>query len=152
MVGKTLGHYKIGKRLGRGGMGGSGVAAGGSWNRDDIIIFADYFGSNTIMRVSAMGRNPSPVTRLNPARKEMGHCNPVFLPDGRHFLYKCDSATQDPGIYVGSLDSKPEEQGPREILAAKSWVTYAPSLPGAPRDIPAGNDRALFKLGGYTGW
>jgi serine/threonine protein kinase len=106
----------------------SGVIAGGSWNRDGVIIFGNYRGTNTLMRVSATGGSASPLTKLNPGRKELGHYNPVFLPDGRHFLYKADSATpENVGTYVSSLDSKPEEQDRRQILATGSWISYVPA-------------------------
>ena len=77
------------------------------------------------MRVSAVGGTPSPVTTLNPKRQEAFHFYPVFLPDGRHFLYFIPG--QNSGVYAGSLDARPEEQGPRQILATNFLPNYVPS-------------------------
>jgi hypothetical protein len=62
-------------------------ALGGSWNHDGVIIF----GSGPVMRVSASGGVPSPVTALDDSRKENRHVMPVFLPDGRLWCAKTSS-------------------------------------------------------------
>src|SRR5262249_54455471 len=69
--------------------------------------------SSALSRVSAAGGKPSPVTRLNAGRKERWHVWPVFLPDGRHFLYLSEAGEAWPaserGIYarpVGSLERR----------------------------------------------
>jgi Tol biopolymer transport system component len=78
---------------------------GGSWG-DGVIIFAP---SNTsaLQKVSSAGGVPSAATTLGEG--ENVHLQPIFLPDGRHFLYRAGttSATARSGlqIYVGSLDS-----------------------------------------------
>jgi eukaryotic-like serine/threonine-protein kinase len=42
---------------------------------------------------------------------------PTFLPDERHFLYsRFSSVPQARGVYIGSLDAKPEEQNPTRLL------------------------------------
>ena len=99
---------------------------GGSWNQDDVIIFgADRAG---IARVYASGGNASLLTKLNPERSETAHYYPVFLPDGRRFIYFCASLKDEySGVYIGSLDSKPEEQVSKKILATTSGVAYLPS-------------------------
>jgi hypothetical protein len=63
-----------------------GTAVGGSWNRDGVIIFADS--ARGVMQVSAAGGVASPLTTIDPSRKELVHVLPSFLPDGRHFLYQ----------------------------------------------------------------
>jgi eukaryotic-like serine/threonine-protein kinase len=106
----------------------SGYAIGGSWNQDDVIIFGDYNASNTIMRVPASEGIPSPVTRLNPQYGDISHIFPVFLPDGRHFLYfRRSSIPTVEGLFLGSLDVKPEEQEPKRLLDASSGAAYVPS-------------------------
>jgi Tol biopolymer transport system component len=50
-----------------------------------------------------------PVTELDRGHGENSHRWPVFLPDGRHFLFFVRSY-QGPGIYVGSLDAKEYHQ------------------------------------------
>jgi Tol biopolymer transport system component len=91
---------------------GSGVS--GSWNADDVIIFQHVLSKpltgSLIYRVSAAGGTPSPVTGLGPG--EITHSRPVFLPDGRHFLfYAFSPGDQNPDrpkhpVMIGSLDSK----------------------------------------------
>ena len=90
-------------------------AIGGSWSRDGVIIF----GTNMegLMRVSAAGGSPSPLTG-----KDSFNIHPVFLPDGRHFLW-----LRDGFIYLGSLDSKPEEQGSQKLMATAYGATFVPS-------------------------
>ncbi|MEJ2722803.1 MAG: hypothetical protein P8181_16945, partial [bacterium] len=62
------------------------VGKGGTWNADDIILFAPSF-NGPIHRVSAAGGESTPVTELDPARGENSHRFPMFLPDGKRFLY-----------------------------------------------------------------
>ena len=80
---------------------------GGTWNRDGTIIFApDALGP--LLRVSSSGGNPAQLTKVDTARSEVGHRWPVFLPDGKHFLYLAANFSGRPGInaiFVGSLDS-----------------------------------------------
>src|SRR5262249_45567305 len=53
---------------------------GGTWNREDVILFAS---SKGLHRVKAVGGEPAPVASLKDAVPQ----NPYFLPDGEHFLY-----------------------------------------------------------------
>ena len=76
---------------------------GATWNRDGVILFAPAIDS-ALFRVPATGGTPTPVTVLDPAREESAHVKPLFLPDGRHFVFGIiggDTA----GQYVASLDS-----------------------------------------------
>jgi serine/threonine protein kinase/Tol biopolymer transport system component len=96
---------------------------GGTWNRDDLIVFS---ASGTgLHRVAAAGGPTMPVTELDAARGETSHRWPMFLPDGRHFLYLAANfggRTDVNGIYLGSLDS-PER---KLLVQATSNVGYAP--------------------------
>lgn len=65
-------------------LGEAGI--GGSWNRDDVIVFG--VSRSGIYRVAASGGNPFPITRLEETSAEVEHSNPSFLPDGRHFLFE----------------------------------------------------------------
>jgi serine/threonine protein kinase len=99
---------------------------GGSWNADGVIIFGSTNGG--LMRVSESGGMPSAVTVLDASRKETRHAFPTFLPDGRHFLYlRSSSVPENNGVFLGSLDVKPEEQVSRQILATTFGPVYAPS-------------------------
>ncbi len=93
---------------------------GGAWNRDDEIVFGSSAG---LMKVAASGGSPLPVTTGGLA------VAPTFLPDGRHFIYwrALGPGVNDNGIYVGSLDTKPEEQPSKELVAGHSIVYYTPS-------------------------
>jgi DNA-binding winged helix-turn-helix (wHTH) protein/Tol biopolymer transport system component len=78
--------------------------AGGTWNSDETILFADRL--SAIYSVSVKSGEVKPLTRLDTAHQERRHRWPQFLPDGRHFLYFVVSDNADrEGTYVGSLDS-----------------------------------------------
>jgi len=81
---------------------------GGSWGRDDIILYSpDFF--DALYRIGAAGGHPARVTTLDPA-KHTTHRWPFFLPDGKHFLYLATNhsggAREQNGIYFASLDGK----------------------------------------------
>jgi eukaryotic-like serine/threonine-protein kinase len=114
----------------------AGRALGGSWNRDGVIILGDFQGSNGLLRVSSAGGVASQLTRPDPSRQETEHSHPTFLPDGRHFVYFRNSTNSaNAGVYVGSLDSKPEEQSARQILASAFAPVYVPSQDSGPGQL-----------------
>jgi eukaryotic-like serine/threonine-protein kinase len=98
---------------------------GGSWGRDDVIVFAPEINAG-ISRVPAAGGAPSPVTHAQQTSGILTHRWPEFLPDGQRFLYwagdpfATDLSTV--GIYIGSLDQTP----PKLLLHADSNALYAP--------------------------
>jgi eukaryotic-like serine/threonine-protein kinase len=103
-----------------------GTVVGGTWNRGDVIVFADT--ARGLMQVSAAGGVASPLTTIDPARKEIVHVLPSFLPDGRHFLYqRASSSPENSGAYVGSINTNPEEQDSKRLLATTSAPVYVPS-------------------------
>jgi eukaryotic-like serine/threonine-protein kinase len=114
-----------------------GTVVGGSWNRDGDIILGNTVGG--LLRVAEAGGAPSPVTALDPSRKEAMHLLPSFLPDGRHFVYLRISpgTPEGGGTYIGTLDAKPAEQSSQRLLPYLVGLTYAPS-----NDSSA--DRLLF--------
>jgi hypothetical protein len=78
---------------------------GGAWGPDDMILFGT--GSEGIFRVSASGGAATRITELDGAAAEGSHRNPVFLPDGKRFLFTVRSGqTGQTGVYAGSLDGK----------------------------------------------
>lgn len=81
------------------------VGRGGTWNRDNVIVFAP--GTDTaLMKVAARpGAKPEPVTRKDPARADSTHRFPRFLRDGRHFLFSAGGGKTPSQLQVGSLDS-----------------------------------------------
>jgi Tol biopolymer transport system component len=95
--------------------------AGGSWNRDGVILFPQ---AGRIMRVSASGGMPTPVTI---APQAGSNAFPAFLPDGKHFLYLIGSSNVDTaGMYLGSLDVKPEQQSTKRLIASSYQPAYVP--------------------------
>lgn len=108
---------------------------GGAWNREDTIIFGTV--GDGIMRVSALGGVPTLLTTTG-GRNEV-HTFPSFLSDGHHFVYL--RAPENPGIYVGSLDTKPEQQSSKRILATPLMAVYA-------RSVGADTGRLLFMRDG----
>jgi Tol biopolymer transport system component len=98
---------------------------GGSWNQDGVIIFAP---NGAVMRVPASGGVPSAVTVLDESRSESRHLLPVFLPDGRHFLYaRISNMAENSGISIGSIDSAPAQQSSKLLLQTAFGVAYAAS-------------------------
>src|SRR6266498_848013 len=93
---------------------------GGSWNRDDVIIFAPNL-SGPLHRVSAAGGTSTPVTKVDST--SFSHRWPYFLPDGHHFLYRgtLPAANENNGIYVGSLESTEQ----RLIMRNNASVAFA---------------------------
>jgi hypothetical protein len=82
------------------------------------------------MRVSSEGGTATPITALNAERGEQLHIAPVFLPDGRHFLYARAGKPEWQGIYIGSLDDKPGQPPPKRLLATDYAAEFVPAPEG----------------------
>lgn len=96
---------------------------GGTWNRDDVIVFA-HGPSSPLFRVSATGGDPVQVTELDSSRAETGHRLPWFLPDGRRFLFfaRRTATPREPGdIMLGGLDG----ETPRKVAPGSSQALFA---------------------------
>ncbi|MBI2678273.1 MAG: serine/threonine-protein kinase [Candidatus Koribacter versatilis] len=83
-------------------------ARGGTWSKDNVIVFAPEFRSG-LVKVGASGGAVTPVVALD----EPKHTTlrwPVFLPDGKHVLYLATNHSggdaQANGVYWTSLDGK----------------------------------------------
>ena len=95
--------------------------AGGTWNRDGVIVFSANTGP--LLRVLASGGEPVAVTALDTSRSEVVHRFPSFLPDGQRFLYVAVSSVGDnSGVYVGSLASTERTR----ILSAGVKAVFSP--------------------------
>ncbi|HEY3124597.1 MAG TPA: protein kinase, partial [Thermoanaerobaculia bacterium] len=104
----------------------SPVGRGGTWNREGVILFAPSPGG-PLFRIPDAGGAASPVTKFDDTRQENSHRWPVFLPDGRHFLYFARSRQKENrAIFVGSLDSKET----RFLMNGTSNVLFAPGSSG----------------------
>jgi Tol biopolymer transport system component/DNA-binding winged helix-turn-helix (wHTH) protein len=102
-------------------------AMGGSWSRDNVILFARGPSHNGLMRVSSAGGVPTVATTIDETAGEDVHRWPHFLPDGRHFIYTavtgtCCPAATPSAIRVGSLD---QPSGHTTLFQAESSVSYA---------------------------
>jgi len=78
---------------------------GGSWNRENVIVFGGALGS-PLFQVPAGGGAVTPATTLDPTTRLVVHNSPSFLPDGRHFFFVVGTGPAASSLYVGSLDSK----------------------------------------------
>src|ERR1051326_7515957 len=67
------------------------------------------------MKVPEDGGPVTPVTSVKSSSGERLHITPSFLPDGKHFLYTRFSPEAG-GLYVASLDVKPDQQPLDRIL------------------------------------
>ena len=104
----------------------AGAARGGTWNRDDVIVFAPRAGTG-LYRISAAGGQPTPVKM-----DTQGTWFPSFLPDGRHFLFfsPVPSQPESTGVFVASLDSSTGEAADHCSIMCGSCTGISPLLAG----------------------
>jgi eukaryotic-like serine/threonine-protein kinase len=85
------------------------AARGGTWNRKGVIVFSPSGHlSGGLYRVSAAGGTPTAITKPDASHAVNTHRWPMFLPDGKHFLYLAANVSGQPdsdAIFVGSLES-----------------------------------------------
>ena len=96
---------------------------GASWGSGDVIVYGDE-ASGRIMRVSAAGGMPVPVTA--PPQLGRRHVEPLLLPDGKRILFSDVSIRQDTGgsrLMVQSLDGNDA----RQVIASASDGRLLPS-------------------------
>jgi Tol biopolymer transport system component len=102
------------------------VPLGGTWSRDDVIVFRAGLGS-PLLRIHAGGGAPAAASDVNITGAERAHALPHFLPDGRHFLFVALHSPNEGSVYVGSLDSA--DAKPLSLsIRTNSAIAY--SLPG----------------------
>ena len=97
---------------------------GGTWNKDDVIVFSATARMGGLFRVAASGGAPLAITHIDMSRGETSHRWPMFLPDGKHFLFLAAnfSGYRDvDAIFAGSLDSRDK----KFIVAAGANAAYA---------------------------
>ncbi|MEJ7849650.1 MAG: protein kinase [Pyrinomonadaceae bacterium] len=105
----------------------SAEARGGAWGAEGVILFTTGF-STPLLKVTASGGVPVPVTQLDASRNEISHRWPSFLPDGRNFLYYSRATDKEAeGIYVGSLDGGDG----KFLLNSTARAAYSPSPYGS---------------------
>lgn len=103
-------------------------ARGGAWSPDGAILFTPYTQSG-IIRVSAIGGTPVPLTKLEPPYTT--HRWPSIHPDGKHLLYLAAlhsmPESPDTAIFMAALDGS----GTRRVVASPgngfawgNWLLY----------------------------
>ncbi|MEO8099597.1 MAG: protein kinase [Acidobacteriota bacterium] len=113
----------------------------GTWNTDGTILFG---GPDGLKKVSSNGGVPQVVTKAD-SSKESAHSMPVFLPDGKHFIYHRDGLSpENSGEYAGSLDDKPDAPTSTRLVATESSALYAPAADGGAGYILFRRERALM--------
>jgi Tol biopolymer transport system component len=116
---------------------------GGSWNREGMIIFGNNRGG--LWKVPASGGTALPLTVLDPSRGEHSHELPAFLPDGHHFLYlRVTAMPENSGIYIGSLDAKPDKQSAQQIVNTRVGAAYVPGSGALPAQLLFLREGRLF--------
>ncbi len=97
---------------------------GGTWNRDDVIVFAPSY-RDPQLRIPAAGGEPIQISELDASRNEGTHRYPHFLPDGRHFLYlsrvRGQVRGEETAVFIASLESEENQL----LLHVNSNVVYA---------------------------
>ena len=134
------------------------AGAGGTWNRDGVIVFGIATGGGLI-RVDAAGGDCRRLTQL--AAGQVRHTWPQFLPEGRLSIFGVDGRPGQRGIYVGSVDG----DEPRRLqLASDSPAVFAPpvsllfaregalaSVPFDPRQATiTGDSRVVTAMEGFS--
>jgi len=99
------------------------LGRGAAWAPNGVIVFSPS-PISPLLRVSAGGGPPSPLTKLDPSLHS-SHRWPFFLPDGKHFLYFAmhhdPSMVSNNGIYYASLDGREN----RLLIHSQSNGIYA---------------------------
>ncbi len=97
---------------------------GGSWNKDDVIVFGPDQGT-TIFKVAAGGGEPVQITKLDTLKNEATHRWPYFLPDGKHFIFLSRvsgvASSENDQVYISSLDGKET----KKLFVAHSNLAFA---------------------------
>jgi hypothetical protein len=99
------------------------IARGGTWNKDGVIVFTPQVRGG-LYQVPASGGTPAPISDPDASRGETSHRWPMFLPDGKHYLYLAANFAGQKGvdaIFVGSLDSKEK----RFVVEGSANAAYA---------------------------
>jgi len=100
---------------------------GGTWGADGTILIGTASG---IMKVPASGGTLMPVTK--PESQQEAHAHPVFLPDGRHFLYLRGLPPGKRIVVVGDLNAAPGAQSTTPVVTTDYGVEVTQASAGGP--------------------
>jgi serine/threonine-protein kinase len=93
------------------------VGRGGTWGSDGTIVFDP--GESGLLRISAQGGQPMPITSRDPVMDARNHSWPQFLPDGRGLL-----TTVEGVLSSAALASLSFESGEWHVLGPGSQAQY----------------------------
>ncbi len=98
---------------------------GGTWNKNGDIIFTPSGEMGVVLyQISASGGDAKPISALDPKRYETGHRWPMFLPDGKHYLFMTFDVANRGGadaIFEGELGTHER----KFVVSSASNVAYA---------------------------
>ena len=95
-----------------------------AWSAQGVILYSRA-DSSGLYRITDSGGQPTRVTELDRSRDESNHAFPIFLPDGRRFLFLGRSNDRSKSaIYLASLDSQTRTR----LLDVHSQPDYAPGF------------------------
>ena len=77
---------------------------GGAWSQDGVILIGGGAKGVGIRRVSAAGGVPTAATTIEASGTDIAHNWPVFLPDGKRFLFRAKGGSST-AVVAGSIDS-----------------------------------------------
>src|SRR4029077_16781311 len=99
------------------------LGRGGTWGPGGVIVFSPE-PSASLMRVSASGGSPAPITKFDSAQYTSNRW-PFFLPDGKHFLYLAlhhdPSKTANNAVYYETVHGNEN----RPLFRSQSNAVYA---------------------------
>ena len=143
------------------------LGRGGAWGAGGVILFSPA-PTAPLMRASAGGGTPVPITKLDPAL-HTSHRWPFFLPDGKHFLYIAlhhdASKSANNMLYYASLDGRENRPlsrsqtnaiyaggfllfGRGDQLMAQPFDPSSGTLSGEPQNVAKGvmNDASTWHM------
>ncbi len=100
-------------------------ARGASWAPDDTIIFTPSYGYSGLLRVSAGGGTPKPLTTPDQKKGEVSDRWPQVLPGGKAVLFTLWSGGSFDDASVGVLLLETGER--RTLLKGGTFARYVPS-------------------------
>jgi Tol biopolymer transport system component len=96
-----------------------------AWSAQGVIIYNRSDDATGLYRIPDNGGPPTRVTELDRSGDESGHVYPMFLPDGRRFLFLGGNKDRaKSAIYLASLDSQTRTR----LIDVYSQPDYAPGF------------------------
>jgi Tol biopolymer transport system component len=105
---------------------------GGTWGPDGTILYSPDERA-PIYRVNAKGGEATQVTTLDPARHDLAHRWPQFMPDGRHFIFMpWSTGTATRKIQLAGFDGAPSRtlfESESAAMVAGTYFLYVRDRP-----------------------